>query len=69
LGRRGNTLRLLKFKQRSELWDTAYRDKERAETVALYAYPVLRVDQGEVICDARKGSRSDLVGWGSWHPW
>ena len=48
------------FQLRCELWQTARRDRERAETIAVWDFPLLGVDQGQVILDARHGSLLDL---------
>ena len=46
-------IRLIKRIERRRMFDAAFWDRERAETVALGSYPFLNVGKGEVLFDKR----------------
>jgi hypothetical protein len=43
----------LKREERYDLWKSAYRDKEKAETIALHDAPLINVHRAEVLRDSR----------------
>ena len=46
-------LRLIKRIERRHMFDAAFWDRERGETVALGSYPFLNVGRGEILFDKR----------------
>jgi len=43
------------------MWQTAYRDQENAETVALHDYPAFKIVRAEVLTQGLRWQRPNLT--------